>query len=171
MERILIVGNSGAGKSTMARALSEKTGLPVVHLDRLFWRENWQHIAREEFDALLQQELEKSQWIIDGNYDRTVSTRLAYCDTVIYLDYPRWQCMLGVCKRILTTYGRTRPDMGPGCNERFDWEFIKWVWNFNRNNRQRIYALLAEATHAKVMILKNRKEGKRFLEKIQNPPT
>ena len=168
MERILIVGNSGAGKSTMARALSEKTGLPVVHLDRLFWRENWQHIAREEFDALLQQELEKSQWIIDGNYDRTVSTRLAYCDTVIYLDYPRWQCLLGVVKRVISSYGKVRPDMGDGCPERFDWEFMKYVWNYNRENREKLYRKLNTLDRVNVIVFKNRKEGNLFLRNLNN---
>ena len=168
MERILIVGNSGAGKSTMARALSEKTGLPVVHLDRLFWRENWQHIAREEFDALLQQELEKSQWIIDGNYDRTVSTRLAYCDTVIYLDYPRWQCLLGVVKRVISSYGKVRPDMGDGCPERFDWEFMKYVWNYNRENREKLYRKLNALDRVNVIVFKNRKEGNLFLRNLNN---
>lgn len=168
MERILIVGNSGAGKSTMARALSEKTGLPVVHLDRLFWRENWQHIAREEFDALLRQELEKHQWIIDGNYDRTVSMRLAYCDTVIYLDYPRWQCLLGVVKRVITSYGKVRPDMADGCPERFDWEFMKYVWNYNRDNRDKLFHKLDNLENGKVILLKNRKEGKAFLRNLNN---
>ena len=168
MERILIVGNSGAGKSTMARALSEKTGLPVVHLDKLFWRENWQHIAREEFDALLQQELEKSQWIIDGNYDRTVSTRLAYCDTVIYLDYPRWQCLLGVVKRVISSYGKVRPDMGDGCPERFDWEFMKYVWNYNRENREKLYRKLNALDRVNVIVFKNRKEGNLFLRNLNN---
>ena len=168
MERILIVGNSGAGKSTMARALSEKTGLPVVYLDKLFWRENWQHIAREEFDALLQQELEKSQWIIDGNYDRTVSTRLAYCDTVIYLDYPRWQCLLGVVKRVISSYGKVRPDMGDGCPERFDWEFMKYVWNYNRENREKLYRKLNALDRVNVIVFRNRKEGNLFLRNLNN---
>ena len=170
MERIVMSGCGGAGKSTLARQVGQCLGLPVVHLDKLYWQENWTPLSKEAFDVVHAAALEEPRWIIDGNFSRTMQRRLERCDTVIYLDYPRWQCMLGVCKRILTTYGRTRPDMGPGCNERFDWEFIKWVWNFNRNNRQRIYALLAEATHAKVMILKSRKEGKRFLEDMNNPP-
>lgn len=167
MERVIIIGCGGAGKSTLARQLGECLGLPVVHLDKLFWQENWTHLSKEAFDAVHADVVQEPRWIIDGNFGRTMQPRLERCDTVIYLDYPRWQCMLGVCKRILTTYGRTRPDMGPGCKERIDWAFLKWVWNFNRNHRQRIYALLAEATHAKVMILKNRKEGRQFLENIK----
>lgn len=168
MERIMILGCGGAGKSTMARQLGEATGLPVVHLDQLFWRENWQHIEKSEFDALVTREMEKSRWIIDGNYSRTIPMRLSKCDTVIYLDYPRWQCLLGVAKRIITTYGRVRPDMGPGCKERFDWEFLQWVWNFNKNIRPKLYALLEQTENVQIILLKSRKEGKRFLESVQN---
>lgn len=166
MERVLIIGSSGAGKSTMAVALGEKTGLPVVHLDKLFWRENWQSVSKEEFDALLGMELEKPKWIIDGNYDRTLPMRMARCDTDIYLDYTRWQCMLGIAKRILTNYGKVRPDMGSGCPERFDWGFIKWVWNFNRDKRAKLYRQIQQAENINVIILKNRKEGKAFLQNL-----
>ncbi len=170
MERVIIIGCGGAGKSTLARQLGECLGLPVVHLDKLFWQENWTHLPKEAFDAVHADAVQEPRWIIDGNFGRTMESRLERCDTVIYLDYPRWQCMLGVCKRIITTYGRTRPDMGHGCTERIDWAFLKWVWNFNRDHRQRIYTLLAGASHAKVMILRNRKEGRQFLEDINNPP-
>ena len=153
----------------MARELGEITGIPVVHLDKLYWRENWTPRSNEEFDALQQEELGKDQWIMDGNFARTLSWRLERCDTVIYLDYPRWQCVLGVLKRILTTCGRTRPDMGPGCKERFDWEFLCWVWNFNRDKRERFYRMIEETKHAQVIILRNRKKGKEFLNSLKNP--
>ena len=166
MEKVLIIGCSGAGKSTLARVMAEKTGLPLIHLDKLFWRENWQHISRDEFDALLQQELEKEQWILDGNYDRTLNVRLRYCDTVLYLDYPRWQCLLGVIKRVATTYGKVRPDMSDGCPERFDWEFMKWVWNYNKEHRAELYRVLGETENVQVVVLKNRKAGKAFLRDL-----
>lgn len=169
MERVIMIGCGGAGKSTMARALGEKTGLPVVHLDQIFWRENWQSISRDTFDRLLQVELEKPRWIIDGDYGRTLAHRLQYCDTVVFLDYPRWQCILGVLKRVLTTYGRTRPDMAPGCKERFDWTFLTWVWNWRKNKRQNVMDILAAAEGVRVIVLKSRKEGKKFLEDIQIP--
>ena len=167
MERILLVGCGGAGKSTMAVALGQILNLPVVHLDKIFWRENWQHISRSEFDELLAAELKKPQWIIDGNYDRTLGVRLSYCDMVIFLDYPRWQCLLGVAKRVLTTHGRVRPDMGAGCPERFDWEFIKWVWNFNRDERGKICKKIAQIENVQVVVLKNRKQGRNFLRRIK----
>ena len=166
MERILIIGCSGAGKSTLARALKEKLGLPVVHLDQLWWKENWQNVTREEFDSRLAMALNMDQWIIDGNYSRTMPMRLSKCDTIIYLDFDRWDCLWGMAQRVLTNYGKVRPDTGPGCRERFDPEFIRWIWNFNKENRVQNYTWIAQTKHAKAIVLKNRKEVKRFLESI-----
>ena len=166
MERILVIGCGGAGKSTLARQLGEKLNLPVVHLDRLYWKPGWVQESREEFDRKLAQELGKATWILDGNFNRTMPQRMAKCDTVIYLDFPRMTCLLGVMKRILTTYGKVRPDMGDGCPERFDLEFLQWVWNYNKNNREQIYRLLDEATHAQKIVLKNRRAVKAFLKNL-----
>ena len=166
MERIVIIGCSGSGKSTLARALREKLGLPVVHLDQLWWREGWQHVTREEFDEQLEMALAMERWIIDGNYSRTIQQRLPKCDTIIYLDFSRWECLLGVTQRVLGSYGKVRPDMAEGCPERIDWDFIKFVWNFNKNNRVRNYTWLASAKHAEHIVLKSRKEVKAFLERI-----
>lgn len=163
MERIIIIGCGGAGKSTLARQLGEALELPVVHLDKLFWRPGWVQVPQEEFDELVRREMEKDRWIIDGNFNRTLPQRVAYCDTVIYLDFNRFTCLMGVLKRVLTTYGTVRPDMGEGCPERIDFEFLKWVWNFNKNKRQKNYDLLRQATHAKIIILKNRHQVKKFL--------
>ena len=166
MERILVIGCGGAGKSTLARQLGEKLNLPVVHLDRLYWKPGWVQESREEFDRKLSLELGKATWILDGNFNRTMPQRMAKCDTVIYLDFPRMTCLLGVMKRILTTYGKVRPDMGDGCPERFDLEFLQWVWNYNKNNREQIYRLLDGANHAQKIILKNRYAVKQFLKNL-----
>ncbi len=166
MERILIIGCSGSGKSTLARALKEKLGLPVVHLDQLWWKDGWQHVTREEFDSRLAMALNMDSWIIDGNYSRTIPQRLPKCDTIIYLDFNRWECLLGMAQRVMGSYGRVRPDMAPGCRERFDWDFVKFIWNFNENNRVRNYTWIASARHAKAIILKSRREVKQFLAQI-----
>ena len=166
MERILIIGCPGSGKSTLARALGKKLQLPVIHLDQLWWREGWENVTKEEFDQALEQELTKSRWIIDGNYSRTMEHRLEKCDTILYLDFNRWECLLGMCQRVLGNYGQVRPDMSDGCPERFDPEFVKCIWNFNKNNRVRNYTWIAKARHAESVVLKNRREVRRFLEAI-----
>ena len=166
MERILIIGCGGAGKSTLARRLGEKLGLPVIHLDKLFWKPGWVESSREEIDEKIHRELQKTQWIIDGNYNRTIPERIKYCDTVIYLDFSRWACLGGVCKRVLTTYGKVRPDMGEGCPERFDLDFLKWIWNFNKKNRERYYGMLNDAEGIQTIVLKNRRMVKRFLQSL-----
>lgn len=166
MERILIIGCGGAGKSTLARQLGEKLELPVVHLDKLFWKPGWVEESFEEFDRKLAIELEKTRWIMDGNFNRTMPQRLSKCDTIIYLDFSRWACLWGVVRRIITTYGTVRPDMGDGCPERFDLNFLRWVWNYNRDKRQRNYRLLNEATHAEKIVLKNHRMVKQFLKSL-----
>lgn len=166
MERILIIGCGGAGKSTLARQLGEKLGVPVVHLDKLFWKPGWVERSDEEFDAILAQELEKPRWIMDGNFNRTMPQRMEKCDTIIYLDFGRFACLRGVLKRVLTTYGKVRPDMGEGCPERFDLEFLEWVWNFNKNKRQNYYRLLNEAEGIETIALKNRRQVKKFLKSL-----
>ena len=166
MERIMIIGCGGSGKSTLARQLGEKTGLPVVHLDKLFWHPGWVESTKEEIDEKIMQAISKPCWIIDGNFNRTMPRRLERCDTVIYLDFSTFACLMGVVKRILTTYGKVRPDMGEGCPERVDLDFLKWVWNFNRNKRQRYYDMLSKAEGKTICILKNRRQVKRFLEEL-----
>ena len=166
MERIMIIGCGGAGKSTLARQLGAKLNLPVVHLDKLFWRPGWEQISREEFDRHHREALAQEKWIIDGNYDRTMGERAKYCDTIIYLDFSRAACMMGVAKRVLTSYGRVRPDMAEGCPERFDLEFIKWIWDFNKNNREKTYRLLNETEGKETIVLKNRRAVRLFLKSL-----
>ena len=166
MERVIIIGCGGAGKSPLAQKMGQKTGLPVVHLDKLFWKPGWVESTTEEIDEKIRQELGKPQWIMDGNFNRTLPMRVARADTVIYLDFSRMACLLGVLKRVLTTYGKVRPDMGEGCPERIDFEFLKWVWNYNKNKRERNYRLLNEAEHAETIVLKNRRAVKKFLAQL-----
>lgn len=168
MKRVIIIGCGGAGKSTLARKMGELTGIPVIHLDQLFWKPGWVERTREEFDPMIQREQEKEAWIMDGNFSRTLPQRIQRCDMVIYLDFSRMSCLLGVLKRVLTTYGKVRPDMGDGCPERMDFDFMKWVWNYNQNKRESNYRLLNEATHAETVVLKNRRSVRRFLKSLEN---
>ena len=163
----MIIGCGGSGKSTLARRLGEKTGLPVVHLDQIFWSPgNWQHLSPEELDILLQQELEKPRWIIDGNLNRTMPMRLESCDTVIYLDYNRFVCLFSWIKRVTQNWGRTRQDMGPNCSEWFDPEFALWIWRFNKTNRKKYRELLARQENKKVYIFQNRRQLRKFMNTL-----
>ena len=166
MQRILIIGCGGAGKSTLARQLGEKLRLPVVHMDKLFWHPGWVESSKEEMDEKIMAELIKPKWIMDGNYNRTLPERIKYCDTIIYLDFTRMACIAGVLKRVVSSYGKVRPDMAEGCPERFDLAFLKWVWNFNKDKREKYYGLLNEAEGVETIVLKNRRMVKRFLRSL-----
>lgn len=167
MERVIIIGCGGSGKSTLARKLGEKTGLPVVHLDQIFWSPgNWVHLESEVFDQVLKLELEKQKWIMDGNYDRTLLMRLQKCDTVIWLDYHRHVCLLQWIKRVITNWGKAREDMAPGCKEWLDPEFAGWIWKFNKANRKRYQAILRNQADKNIYIFKNRRQLKRYLTSI-----
>ena len=167
MERVMIIGCGGAGKSTLARQLGEKTSLPVVHLDQIWWAPgNWQHLEREEFDTLLMEELEKPRWILDGNYNRTIEPRLERCDTVIYLDFNRFACLKGWIGRVIKNWDHARADMAEGCAEWFDPEMAMWIWNFNKNNRKRYLELLNHLDGKQVYILRSRRAVNKFLNTL-----
>ena len=167
MKRVTIIGCGGAGKSTLARKLGEKTGLPVVHLDQIWWEPgNWQHIEKSEFDERLAEELRKPRWILDGNFNRTIEARLAVCDTVFYLDYPRLVCLKNWLGRVIQNWGHARADMAEGCAEWFDPEMAKWIWKFNKQNRSRYYEILGNAGDKNIVILKSRRQAEKFLESL-----
>jgi adenylate kinase family enzyme len=134
MQRILIIGCSGAGKSTLARRMGKLLDLPVIHLDREYWKPGWTPTPDADFDRTIARLVERERWIIDGNYSRTLESRLARADAVIHLDFPRWRCLLRICRRVLlnSNFNHQRADMAEGCAEQWDWEFIEWVWNFRR---------------------------------------
>ena len=138
MQRIAIIGPSGSGKSTLARTLGEHTGLPVFHIDSIHWKPGWVESDQAETRAAVEGIARGEQWILDGNYSSSFAERMARADTVIFLDLPRRRYFPRIFRRMLRYYGRTRPDLGPDCPERFDWEFVVWVWNFHRDSRHRI---------------------------------
>jgi adenylate kinase family enzyme len=169
MRRIAIIGSGGAGKSTLARRLGEITGLPVIHLDREFWRPGWTETPKPEWRSRVEELVEGDGWIIDGNFGGTMEIRLAAADTVVFLDFPRVLCTFRAIKRAVTYRNRTRPDMGPGCNEKFDLEFLRWVWQFPGKTVPAIEARLAKlGTHVKLIRLCSPKEVESFLGEVKS---
>ncbi len=109
MERILVIGPCGAGKSTLARKLGGKLGLPVFHMDQLNWQPGWIERGKVELRKQLDGVLIQPRWIIDGNYGGTLPPRLERADTVVYLDFPIRLCLTRLLRRIWTWRGRSRP--------------------------------------------------------------
>ncbi|MEQ9460692.1 MAG: hypothetical protein RIG82_07060 [Phycisphaeraceae bacterium] len=164
MQRVCVVGPCGAGKSTFARHLGAATGLPVHHIDVLFWKPGWQARSTEELAERLAPIVAEDQWIIDGNFAPTLPMRLARADTVIHLDYAphvyRWR----VLKRQITGRWRGRPDMAEGCRESFDWEFLTYAWHFKRTGRPALVEALEKRPAGMALIpLKNPREAVCFL--------
>jgi adenylate kinase family enzyme len=170
MKKILVIGNSGSGKTTFAKELAEKTGLPLVHLDKIFWCGEWAHISRDEFDSILKKELQKNEWIIDGDFSRTLPHRLKCADTVFYLDLPTITCLWGATVRVLKNFGKTRFDMGGNCPERFDKHKInlyKAIISYNKLRRTECYKMLSEQRNIKIIIFKSRRQINSFLKSIK----
>ncbi len=158
MNRILILGCCGAGKSTLTRSLAAQLNLPIIHLDQHYWQPNWQEPSKEEWGAKVNELIKQDRWIMDGNYGGTLDQRIKRADTIVYLDASTIICMYRVINRILKYRGRVRPDMPPGCAERFDLSFLHYVLVFNLVRRKSILKkILGVKEEKKVVILDRNK--------------
>ena len=168
MRRVSIIGSGGAGKSTLARHLGEITGLPVIHLDRLYWKPGWTETAKDAWRETVGNLVKGEKWIIDGNFGGTMDIRLAASDTVIFLNFPRLLCTYRAVKRAITFRNKTRPDMGPGCNEKLDVEFLRWVWQFPGKTLPAIEDRFSRlGTEMKIIRLHSPREVERFLSGVR----
>ena len=163
MRRVVVVGSGGSGKSTFSRELGRRTGLPVIHLDREYWRPGWEETPKDEWKDRVAEMLEGESWIMDGNFGGTREMRMRAADTIIFLDLPRRVCLYRILKRTLKYFGKSRPDMTEGCGERLDLEFIGWVWNYKHQSRMWLMAELDSIGDKRVIILKNQRQVREFL--------
>jgi adenylate kinase family enzyme len=162
----MILGSSGSGKSTLAKQLGEITGLPVIHLDRLFWNPGWVQTPKEEMYEKVAEAASAESWIIDGNYSGAMDLRLERTDTVVYIDFNRFICIFRAIKRRIQNHGKTRDDMGEGCPEKIDWEFLKWIWNFPKRTKKILHEKINHCGK-NVYHLKSRKAVKQFIHKTK----
>lgn len=167
MKRVLVIGCSGGGKSTLARALGAKLALPVVHLDVLFWKPGWVESTYDEFRPKVAAAVAEDRWIVDGNFSRTFDIRLPRADTIVWVDQPRRVCLWRAFRRTMTQFGETRADLAPGCPEKIDPAFYRFIWNFKKTHDAMIEEGLArDAAHAQIFRLRSDKEIAAFLASV-----
>lgn len=168
MERVAILGSGGAGKSALATAVAERTGLPVVHLDVLYWKPGWMQPPPKEFAAAFDAAVAEERWILDGNFlrDDEPDPRFGRADTVIFLDLPRSTCLWRVVKRRVQEARRPRRDLPDGCREAIDFTFMLWVWRYPQRSRPRVLALLDGLQGTAVHRLRSPADVRRYVESL-----
>ena len=163
MNKIIVIGCPGSGKSTFSKELHNRTGIPLFHLDMMFWNADKTTVEKSVFRKRLLNILKLDKWIIDGNYQSTMESRLRECDTVFFLDYSLDTCLEGVRSR----RGKARTDM-PWIekeNEE-DTEFIEFIKNYRLESRPIVLALLRQYEHKKIYIFRERSEAEEFLNRL-----
>ena len=171
MKRIMVMGvSAGVGKSTFARRLGGKLDINVYHLDALYWKPNWIEASLEEFTAKQQEIVAQDKWIMEGNYSNTYDIRIKKADTIIYLELPLAVCLYRVIKRWMLHIGKTRSDMGSGCKEKLDYEFLKFICTTYRSRKkkmqERFQSIQAAGDQINIITLKSKKEIHSYLETL-----
>ena len=159
MKRIIVIGCPGSGKSTFSRALHKITGIPLYHLDMMYWNTDKTTVEKSLFYSRLSDVLEKDKWIIDGNYASTMDLRLAACDTVFFLDYPSDVCLDGIKER----QGQPRSDM-PWIETEEDVEFTEFIKTFNEKQRPQVLAFFDKYKDKNIIVFTSREQADKYLE-------
>ena len=158
MKKIIVIGCPGSGKSRFSRALHSRTGIPLYHLDLMYWNADKTTVEKSVFLERLTAVLERDAWIIDGNYGSTLETRLRGCDTVFFLDYPAEVCLDGIRER----RGKPRSDM-PWIETEEDAEFMEFVRSYNEQQRPKVLSLLERYGDKNVVVFTDREQADAFL--------
>ncbi len=167
MKRIMIVGQPGAGKSTLATILGTRTGLPVVHIDKIHWMPGWNERPKAEKISMMRQAEKQPEWIIEGGLSQTWDSRVARADLLIVLAFPLWLRAWRVFRRTLLHHGQSRPDLPANCPERFDREFWVWIWSTRRTGREKMFELANRVDEStKVEILRSPGQVSAFLGRL-----
>lgn len=164
--KVLVLGSSGSGKSTLAKRLGEYLAIEVIHLDSYYWQPNWVEPSQEKWMEQLKTLLQKNTWVMDGNYIDSLDIRIKYADSVIFIDFNRFVCLWRCLKRFSQYKGSNRQELAVGCNEKIDWEFIKWIWNYPRDIKPKILKILDTQPDKKIFRFKSYSEIQEFFEKL-----
>ncbi|HEV7318298.1 MAG TPA: AAA family ATPase [Ensifer sp.] len=169
--RILVVGCSGGGKSTLSQKLARQFQLTYISIDRdILWLPGWVQRDRAEQLQRIVERVAEERWVMDGTGPSTFNIRVPRSDMVIWVRMPRLLCVWGVVTRWLKHYGRTRPEMAPGCIEKVEWQFLEFIWTFEQKFSPRIVAGLAEhGPNVPVLQLKSRRQMQRLLDLLGLP--
>ncbi len=170
LNRILILGPGGAGKSTLARKLAERLDLPLIHLDQHYWQPGWVPMDADKWPDVVADLTARDRWVMDGNFGGTLHLRLPRADLVVFLDVNRWQSLWGAFTRVLKQSGQVRSDMAAGCPERFDPEFFIWLWNFPRDSKPELEAAFARHPQTQVVRLRSRNAVGKWLGALSACP-
>ncbi len=165
VERVMIVGCSGSGKSTLAQKLAARFGWRYISMDRdILWLPGWQLRGEEEQLRLMCDAVAGARWVFDGSGPRTMNVRLERAEFTIWIRPSRLTSILGVLKRWLRLMGQVRPEMAPGCPEKMDWEFLSYVWNFERDHAPRVKEAFEQyGDNVPVLMLKSHAETAELL--------
>ncbi len=164
MKKIIIIGSSGAGKSTLAKNLGPILQIKIFHLDRLFWKSDWKRkTSYDRMELLEQLTLAKKQWIIEGNYLRSLGPGLMEADTIILLDLPPLICLWRIIKRHYKYYDLPRRDTPEGCTDRFTIRHILKVLIFPLHDLGMIEQTLRNYESKHIITLRSTKEVQAFL--------
>lgn len=168
--KIAIIGYSGSGKSTLARILAEKYNIAVLHFDTVQFKPNWEirneAVKKKMTEVFLDVH---DSWVIDGNYSKlSFDRRMEEADVIILLLFNRFSCLYRAWRRSKIYADKTRPDMGEGCEEKFDLEFMKWIlWKGRTSQVKALYNSVISNYPDKVIIIKNQKQLDRFMHSRQ----
>src|SRR3990167_3694141 len=156
-KKIAIVGCAGSGKTTLALKLKEQLQLPLYHLDLYYWLPGWKRVGLDKFTEIHNKLCDQKEWIIEGSYIKVLDYRVMQADVIIFLDLPRHQCLFNVFKRLILNPGKVMADSPENCPQRFNLEFIRWVWDFNKRYRQMILNILNNQSNKKIHIFRSLK--------------
>lgn len=168
--KIAIIGYSGSGKSTMAKRISERFGIPVLYLDTVHWLPGWQEREREDSQRIVREFLDThGEWVIDGNYRKLEhERRMSEADCILFMDFPRIRCFFRAWKRQRRFQGKARESITAGCEEKFDREFRLWILRDGRTKAAVTRYKSYEAQYPdKFFRARNDRQAQKFFEMLE----